>query len=374
MLIALWNRLRDFVLLFYSLLISSKISTKLPNEPSIFVLHADVLFITYDYLPLVDKASFALSCKRFYSLFGNVSKEQAFEFPRLLKIKVPQLCVNKAEVVRNQLLIRLEDARWAFCGGCLKLHPRREFPQVSLAKPSIHRNCGFNNGIVDLCACISLTFRDRDRLIKALRSPTGELGMQKPLTMRVTEHGKAFLEHSCSVDTYIDGRLAVKTSIEMEFSISDLGFLWVETVYVSHYRTQRRIEKLAEPIFVCPHRDLFTFDGLIRSMDTCPHCNSSLYWCLSGAPKVKQPITVNVRKRLGYPDWREDRIWSKNCRFMTFNFSHYNHYWYAWFCDGLCKAIYSNSTTIGITSQIVNKVIKLGTRSTTLLWRYCDTH
>lgn len=226
MLVVLWNNLQDLILLLYSLLFLSKVPSDLQENNAVFFLHEDVLFIIYDYLSIVDKACFALSCKRYYNLFGNVTKEEAFDFPRLLKIKVPELCVNKPELLRNQLLVRLEDTRWAFCGGCLKLHPRREFPEANLASPPIQRNCGFNTGIVDLCPCISLTFREREQLIKALQlSPKGcdAFELKKPLTLRVDEQGQAFFEHNCSIDTFVDGRLVVTTSIKIDFSIDDLA-------------------------------------------------------------------------------------------------------------------------------------------------------
>ncbi|KAF3391153.1 hypothetical protein DPV78_010908 [Talaromyces pinophilus] len=88
-------------------------------DPAIYLLNADVLFIICDYLSLVDKACFALSCKRYFGLFVEATKEEAFEFPTFHKIQVIKALrwyVDPLDVPRNQLLIRFEDSRWAWCG------------------------------------------------------------------------------------------------------------------------------------------------------------------------------------------------------------------------------------------------------------------
>ncbi|OJJ51132.1 hypothetical protein ASPZODRAFT_322728 [Penicilliopsis zonata CBS 506.65] len=154
----------------------------------------DILYEIYECLPLVDQACLALSCKRLLSLFGKGLKQEEFAFPHLLRSRAPILCVNSAEVVRNQLLLRLETDTSAYCGRCLKLHPRHEFsPEPSSPKKrgwwrksknktttiqtsqALEKSCTVYAGILDICPCTSLTLRGRGRIIDLLQSPSTPL-------------------------------------------------------------------------------------------------------------------------------------------------------------------------------------------------------
>lgn len=116
-------------------ILSSLLSLVKRKGTPILSLGDSALGEIYQYRPIVDKACFALSCKRLYGLFSASLKQAEFEFPRLLKIRIPILCVNSHFVARNKLLLRLESPSWLYCGRCLKLHPRKEFDQVSLSRP-----------------------------------------------------------------------------------------------------------------------------------------------------------------------------------------------------------------------------------------------
>lgn len=120
---------------------------------SITSLNDSLLTEIYQYPPLVDKVCLSLTCKKLFQLFGAVSKDSQFAFPRLLYIRVPILCINSKDVSRNQLLVQLENRRWAYCGDCLKLHPREVFTTSALRGPSMQRQCSRFAGTVDLCAC-----------------------------------------------------------------------------------------------------------------------------------------------------------------------------------------------------------------------------
>jgi hypothetical protein len=251
--------------------------------------------------------------------------------------------VDELEVPCNQLLIRLEDSRWAMCGGgCRKLHPRREFPQYNLSNPPWKRSCGFNIGVVDLCPCIRLTFRERDKLIKALQSPPERFTLKKPLTLLVDALGKASLRHSCSIDTFVNGELVVTTSINLELTLCGHGFFRAKTECVSQYQTERQIEKEAEPISLCPHKE-FTFNSSSRytSIDQCGDCYSHLYKSQSGY-NCKQPITVTLGRILGHADWRNDCVWSRNCLYMTYKFFNWHYYWYVCIHEHRCETVCAN--------------------------------
>lgn len=323
-----WHTLQDVFLLLFSLLFA----WHKKKDSAIFRLNQDVLLMIFDYLSPVDQACFSLSCKRYYDLFGHVTTQRdEFKFPRLLEIKVPWLCVDAPEVERNQLLMKLEDRRWAYCSACLKLHPWREFPRLALKDPVLQRACDHLAGIVDLCPCISLTVRDRARAIKAIKSSPVGYELKGPLTVSVDKQryamGEPFLRHTCSINTHVDRRLVVETSIEMAISLDASDQLWVDTTYVSHYHAHRRIEDWAAPIFVCPHRDLFVFIRSSMYTSVCGICDCRIHWC-PGKSNGKRPITVHVQRPLSDFVWPPDQTWSYNCRFVSRNFALYQDFWY----------------------------------------------
>lgn len=103
---------------------------KAREDPAIFIPNVNILLDIYELLSLVDQVCLSLSCKRFFVLFGTAVKREELFFPRLLHIRIPKLCMNKPEVPRHQLLIRLENDRWEYCALCLSLHPRELKPRL----------------------------------------------------------------------------------------------------------------------------------------------------------------------------------------------------------------------------------------------------
>lgn len=184
---------------------------KVPKYFAILSLDKRILQKIYQHLSLVDQVCLSLSCKDHFDLFRTIGKHKYLEFPRLLRIRNPILCVNSP--YGNQLLRRLENRRWAYCGECLnKLHPRKEFKRRSLRQAALERCCTSYAGIVDLCPCISLTIRGRHKLIKILRSPT------KP--------AKPNLAHS-SIKLMIKGNPASATCVHSALGRTTMcDFLW----------------------------------------------------------------------------------------------------------------------------------------------------
>lgn len=230
---------------------------KIPEYPAILCLDGRTLQKLYQYLPLVDQVCLSLSCKEMFSLFGTTAKHKELEFPRLLLIRNPILCVNSQDVLRNQLLLRLENRRWAYCGKCLKLHPRKEFPRHLLRQPALERSCAQYAGIVDLCPCISLTLRDRDQLVKILKSPT------KPQKFKCGEveydfidKGKPGLRHCCKYKSTASLSYSVQVDLLLFLTTTDqLCSLAEHTMSLPARKGYLR----AEPSFACPHQNLWYF-------------------------------------------------------------------------------------------------------------------
>jgi hypothetical protein len=106
--------------------------------------HHYIILTDVSSCPHLDAMS-SLSCKELFGLFGTIVKHKDLEFSRLLRIRNPILCMNSQDVLRNQLLLRLENCRWAYCAKCLKLklHPWKELTrhQGLLRKSALKRSC-----------------------------------------------------------------------------------------------------------------------------------------------------------------------------------------------------------------------------------------
>jgi hypothetical protein len=175
---------------------------KVPKYSAILCLDERILQKIYQHLSLVDQVCLSLSCKELFGLFGTIAKHNDLEFPRLLSIRNPILCVNSKDVPRNQLLLRLESRCWAYCAQCLKLHPRKEFTRHSLRRSALERSCTYYAGIAGLCPCISLTIRGRDQLIKILKSPASQPKTKYgPFEYDFDDGGQPSLGHSCLFST-----------------------------------------------------------------------------------------------------------------------------------------------------------------------------
>lgn len=173
----------------------------------------------YQYLPLLDQACLALSCRSLFNIIGNVLKNEEFAFRRLLHIRIPKLCVNRPNIKRNQLRVRLEDQRWALCDACLKLQPREEFVKVKYPRSykSVPNACAEFAGIADLCPCLSVTLRGRAQLIELLQSSSAQPPKdQERFWSRVIEKGNTYLSHQCVIDNEDSNRADVQMRLSIE--------------------------------------------------------------------------------------------------------------------------------------------------------------
>lgn len=279
------------------------------EDPAILRLDDRVVDRIHEHLSLVDRACLSLCCKRFFDLYGTVVKHKAFTFPRLLRIRVPLMVGNQA-LPRNQLLLRLENRRWACCWGCLKLHPRTEFPWISHLHRPLDRSCAAYAGIVDLCPCISLTLRGRERLINFLKSSPKPETKYGHFLYTFTRSGRPCLTHLCTyryLDTHCD------MDVWVSLSIDGAGQLETATQYTLQFPSPHTYIK-ADPVFVCPHQDLLSqknWDWNYVGIDrTCVYCRTTFSTSSEGR---SNPVFWAVRN-LGLCKWGGDITWYNQCR------------------------------------------------------------
>lgn len=294
--------------------IPSILSQIIRKRTRILSLEESVLHDIYKHLPLVDKACLSLTCKQLYDLFGAILKEKELEFPRLLLIGIPILYVNSSKVPRNQLLLRLESRNWAYCGRCLKLHPRKEFIRESLARPALERSCADYAGIVDLCRCVALTIRDLGSIAKLFSRPTPGQTKFGPFTFyRIGSW--PFLRHSCSLPTTPD----YKARFAMRISLNEFNQLEMSASYGIFFSSPETLK--AVPIFHCPHWDLTTLMGRKDATQVCPGCRTISIRHRLPESKGRNVVVFEVWRILGNrraPDYR----WLDNCRLTGPSYGH----------------------------------------------------
>jgi hypothetical protein len=234
-------------------------------------------------------------------------KHKDFTFPRLLSIRVPILCSSSQDVPRKQLLLRLENHRWAYCSRCLKLHPRDQFEQDSLKDPALRRACTYWAGIVDLCPCISLTVRERWHVIQHLRSPTPGVTQYGPFRLEFTRDEEPNLLHNCSTGSKAGG----KVDSILTLSLNTFGDLILSTQYTLQLSPPDDYLK-AEPFFTCPHQGLMPFETPVGDQEICWECGTRLIMLPKHEDKTKGDFTM--RRILGTSNWSPDPIWFANCR------------------------------------------------------------
>ncbi|KAH8692109.1 hypothetical protein BGW36DRAFT_363120 [Talaromyces proteolyticus] len=267
----------------------------------------------FELLSPVDQVCFFISCKLLFNLFNSTYKE--FTFPRHLHIKIPHLCLNWPDIPRNMLLIRLENTRWVFCSACLKLHPRKEFDRLSLREPSLKRRCMVWAGIVDLCPCLSLTFRDREQLVQLLKNL-----LELRLLNLLQAAGECLL-HECWV-----ANDAYQTHIQMilYFSESDSENLIIKARYTIHITPPRYTPSNPDTeIFACPHIELLSFIELDREYDYCWTCESQIERHPESRPNT---VFIDVIRPLGSSSWPADKKWFQQCRMITY--LNYQIFWH----------------------------------------------
>jgi hypothetical protein len=322
---------------------------KLPEYPAILCLDERILQKIYQHLSLVDQVCLSLSCKELFGLCGTIVKHKDLEFPRLLRIRNPILCVNSRNVPRNQLLLRLENRRWAYCAKCLKLHPRKEFTRYSLRQSALERSCTDYAGIADLCPCISLTIRGRDQLVKILKSPAKPKTQYGPFKYDVGNAGTPILGHFCSYST----RSGYVVRVALVLCIKEPRQLCVVAQHrISFYSSDAHLT--AEPTFACPHQDLLSLvpgnhvakdihislpltyseshHQILLSLvaepisRACPLCPTLI--TKDTLPEdTKNQASFWVFRSLGTCGWPADRPWLDQCRLTGEWFSLNEAYW-----------------------------------------------
>ncbi|ODM15587.1 hypothetical protein SI65_08821 [Aspergillus cristatus] len=272
-------------------------------------LPPELLFQVVSDLPLLTKACLVLSSRRLYKILGFVLEAKELHF-----LRTPQngqRYVDSKEYEANDFLTQLEDDTWACRGRCQRLHPRKEFLPRKLKKHAPQKKaCEAWAGIVDLCPCISLTLRDRARLIEYLEAPKDEKPKLNLVTKDVlSDLDKKYLLHEYTPHPGIGMELQLFTTDSGQLNTSaryeklNPGFRWIDLATVPS----------------CSIQDCF-WDAKTKSATqswNCRRCNARAT-SLSMVPE--KVSVVHVARSLGMADPKSSdaqMLWYKQCRCLS---------------------------------------------------------
>ena len=270
-------------------------------------LPTELLLEINSHLTLIPEAAFALTCKRMFAISGEILASKSLRFTRDFAPLFHHYRNGHNFVTpRWQFINLLENPRWRACSKCIKLHPRSAFSSRELRRKSDIRTCNVGElaGIVDLCPCKKLTFRDKLDLVDQLRI--------RKITMNAlkTEFGSMVSDdycwHTC-IEKY--GQTELKVSLFPELNEDDQ--LVIRTQYqLTTESGQVGKEEYMTPRFGCAHRsvDLWLssvhqtticrlFDSLCsscRRISVCAACDTTLR-----CPR-KQPYSTDEAGRVTY--------------------------------------------------------------------------
>lgn len=285
-----------------------------PARCYLLELPTELLLEIVSHLTIIPEAVLALTCKRMYAISGAILGAKSLRFPReFAPLFHHYRNTHNFVTPRWQLLTLLENPRWRLCSKCLKLHPRSVFSARDLRRKPESRTCNVGElaGIVDICPCKKLTFRDKLDLVDHLRVRKITLRALKSEFGSMIHEDDRYLWHSCH-EKY--GPSEMKISVFPE--LTDDEQLIIRTEYeLTTESGQVGKEEFMTPRFGCAHRsvDLWVssvhqtticqlfekFCSSCQRITVCAACNTTLK-----CPR-KHPYQSEGDKRMTYSFWTE---------------------------------------------------------------------
>lgn len=179
-------------------------------------LPTELLLEIASHLTALPEACLALTCRRLFAISAPILESTCLRFTRDFAPLFHHYRNEHSFVTpRWQFIKLLEDSKWRACSKCLKLHPREAFASKELKHKAERRTCSLGElaGIVDLCPCKKLTFRDKADLVDLLKVRQRSVAaMTEQFGDRVNQ---LFCWHSC-VTTYGASELRVALYPELD--------------------------------------------------------------------------------------------------------------------------------------------------------------
>jgi hypothetical protein len=297
------------------------------------------------FLPHICQLCLALTCKSLMEVLdGSKTLQRSPDLRHPRELPLHLFFIKRRRHIfrapRWELLRQLEDSRWRCCSGCLKLHPIHEFSAHDLAIDAEERTCMFGPlvGIVRLCPCIQMTFREKLKLVERLSSSQAEPSGCKTRAAVVLdldapdEEGSCW--HQCSY-SYNSGFATIQRKLKPILEEND-DFL-IESSYI--IRGDNLPSNFSgTTVLCCPHRRIFdhmhdlldlrwekeyssyrspgsndvVYCGVSKRPMACQWCQTTIFdarWCIHQPSTREDSCTFTTRRRLGKGTNRADNVW-----------------------------------------------------------------
>ncbi|KAJ5475904.1 hypothetical protein N7475_001633 [Penicillium sp. IBT 31633x] len=295
---------------------SSKRAKKLqeddPGRCYLMELPTELLLEIISHLTVLPEAALALTNKRMYAISGEMLSAKSLRFSRDFAPLFHHYRNGHNFVTpRWTFLNLLENSRWKLCSKCLKLHPRAAFSPRELRRKPENRICNIGDlaGVVDLCPCKKLTFRDKLDLVDWVRVRQATLkSLQSEFKNAVDnnycwhtcseQYGPTELTTSLFPELNADNQLVIRTEYQLTTELGQVGK-----------------EDYMTPRFGCAHRSVDLWVSgvhqttICRLFDTfCSSCQR-ISVCSACATTLKcppqSPVHSEKSGRATYSFWTQ---------------------------------------------------------------------
>jgi hypothetical protein len=258
-----------------------------PNAPAIppcatspiSNLPPEILVSIIQRLSPVSRASLAMTCRAMYNLLQGDLRSKELQYPTETRGDEFVPLYSR----RWRWVCLLQNDKWLACSSCYKLHPFTHFrPNQILFKKDRSRVChlGRRGGIIDLCPCRKMSFRDKIRLVRDLEQQKQHpQEPRQPLTESPSgtpgDSDKLCSWHCCSK---LYGDIDWETHIRPHITTDGHLHLRVSCRARWTHSPQNSPHNALMPRGLCPHR-LFLADAL-----------DALYYWRRGYTTVQAPV------------------------------------------------------------------------------------
>jgi hypothetical protein len=229
-------------------------------------LPTELLLEIISHLTVLPEAAFALTNKRMFAISGEILLSKSLRFNRDFAPLFHHYRNGHNFVTpRWSFLNLLENSRWKLCSKCLKLHPRAAFSSRELRRKPESRTCNVGElaGVVDLCPCKKLTFRDkldladhvrvRQATLEPLKSKFGNAVDDRYCWHTCTEqYGPTELTTSLFPEINADNQLVLRTEYQLTTESGQVGK-----------------EDYMTPRFGCAHRSVDLWVSSVHQTTIC---------------------------------------------------------------------------------------------------------
>lgn len=294
-----------------------------------------ILDIIFDLLSTPDQICLSLSCKHLYAYYFFFLKARGTSLRELLPREIRPILCRNAEIEsrpRIHLLRQLRNERWEYCYECWNLHPRSAWYRCFLRlfiSPYIFSEtypgnlqlygrygCMLVAGQMDICPCLTITFRNKLHLMedfrRSLKDPDGfKAYYSKILTLRHLDK-RPFVTHVCHFDKHRLAKVRILTLLHI-----NKGGLYLHAWYefepkILPEKTPQALCRAVKTTSICPFkspkkwiRQFFIEAG--SSFSGFPF-TASFETRRDNKPIHMYSFSIFVRRRLGVNKW-PDRGW-----------------------------------------------------------------